>query len=99
MPTAERDACAQNRRVNAVNEPWCYEMISKQSGASGMKAASITLIVFVVSMLMAGRIAESRGRSTRAWIWLAAVFGPLAALAACALPAKRVPSRPGANGY
>jgi len=64
-----------------------------------MIAASIAVIVCIVSMLMAGRIAESRGRSMRAWIWLAAVFGPLAALAALVLPAKRVTSRAGANGH
>jgi hypothetical protein len=57
-----------------------------------MIAASISVIVFIASMLMAGRIAQNRGRSTRAWVWLAAVFGPLAALAAWKLPAKRLPS-------
>ena len=64
-----------------------------------MIAASITVIAFIASMLMAGRIAERRGRSTKAWIWFAAVFGPLAALAAWALPTKRVPSHAGANGH
>jgi len=81
--------------MNAVDEPLCYKMTNKQIGASGMIAASITVIVFIVSMLMAGRIAESRGRSTQAWTWLAAVFGPHAALAAWARPAKRVPSHAG----
>jgi len=28
-----RDACAQNRRVNAVNTPLCYKMTSNQNGA------------------------------------------------------------------
>jgi hypothetical protein len=63
-----------------------------------MITASVTIIVFVVSMLMAGRIAGGRGRSTRAWVWLAAVFGPLATLVAWALPTKRVPSHTGVNG-
>jgi NO-binding membrane sensor protein with MHYT domain len=64
-----------------------------------MIAATITAIGFIVSMLMAGRIAESRGRSMRAWIWFAAIFGPLATLAAWALPAKRAPSHAGVNGH
>jgi hypothetical protein len=64
-----------------------------------MIAASITVIVFIASMLMAGRIAGSRGRSIRAWIWLAAVFGPLATVMAWALPSKLVPNHAGANGY
>ena len=62
-----------------------------------MIAASISVIVFIASMLIAGRIAHSRGRSTRAWVWLAAAFGPLATLAAWVLPAKRVPSHASAN--
>jgi hypothetical protein len=62
-----------------------------------MIEASITVIGVIVSMLLAGRIAERRGRSMRAWIWLAAIFGPLATLAAWVLPAKRVSA--GANGH
>jgi len=54
-----------------------------------MVALSI-VAVFTISMVVAGRVAGGRGRSQRAWIWLAFVFGPLAALAARALPAKPV---------
>jgi MFS family permease len=64
-----------------------------------MIAASITVIGLIVSMLMAGRIAEARGRSMRAWMWFAAVFGLLATLAAWVLPAKRAPSHTSANGH
>jgi hypothetical protein len=64
-----------------------------------MIAASISVFVFIASMLVAGRIAQSRGRSTNAWVWLAAVFGPLAALAAWVLPAKRVPRHAGVNAH
>jgi hypothetical protein len=32
----------------------------------------------VVSMHLAGRIAERRGRSFRAWAWVAFMIGPLA---------------------
>ena len=63
-----------------------------------MITATIIVTGFI-SMLMAGRIAVSRGRSMRAWIWFAAFFGPLATLAAWALPAKRAPSHAGANGH
>jgi uncharacterized membrane protein len=63
-----------------------------------MITATIIVIGFI-SMLMAGRIAVSRGRSKRAWIWFAAFFGRLATLAAWALPAKRAPSHADANGH
>jgi hypothetical protein len=63
-----------------------------------MTAVSIT-VIWLILMLMAGRIAASRGRSMRAWIWFAAFFGPLATLVAWALPAKRAPSHAGANGH
>ncbi len=32
----------------------------------------------VISMYLAGRIAERRGRSFTAWAWVAAIIGPLA---------------------
>jgi H+/Cl- antiporter ClcA len=37
----------------------------------------VTLIAFVGSMYLAGRIAKRRGRSIRNWVWTAAVIGPL----------------------
>jgi hypothetical protein len=57
-----------------------------------MIAASI-IGIFTISMLAAGRIAQSRGRSMRAWIWLAFGFGPFAALAAWVLPVKPAPNQ------
>jgi hypothetical protein len=42
---------------------------------------AITLVVFVVSIVsivLAGRIAERRGRSFKIWAWIAAFIGPLA---------------------
>jgi hypothetical protein len=84
--------------VSAANGPLCYKVTSWLQGELGMFEASITVIGLVVSMVLAGRIAASRGRSMRAWIWLAAVFGPLATMAAWALPVKRAPSPAGANG-
>jgi hypothetical protein len=40
--------------------------------------AITTLIVFIVSIFLAGRIAERRGRSFKTWAGIAAVIGPLA---------------------
>jgi len=57
------------------------------------------IAIGLISMLMTGRIAVTRGRSMRAWIWVAAFFGPLATLAAWALAAKRAASPAGANGH
>ncbi len=33
---------------------------------------------FIISMYLAGRIAERRGRSVKIWAWVAAIIGPLA---------------------
>jgi MFS family permease len=45
-------------------------------------SANITLALLTVgsimSMYLAGRIAERRGRSFKTWAWIAAVIGPLA---------------------
>jgi len=38
----------------------------------------ITLVVFVASIYPAGRLAEHRGRSFRAWAWVAVLIGPFA---------------------
>ena len=39
---------------------------------------AITLVVFIVSIVLAGRMAERRGRSFKIWAWIAAFIGPLA---------------------
>jgi hypothetical protein len=36
---------------------------------------------FVASMLLAGRMARDRHRSTKAWAWIAFIVGPLGPLA------------------
>ncbi len=51
-----------------------------------MIAASIIALLTFVSMFSAGQIAKSRGRSVRIWLWLAALFGPFALVAAWLLP-------------
>jgi MFS family permease len=38
----------------------------------------VTLVVFIASMYLAGRIAVHRGRRFKIWIGIAAVIGPLA---------------------
>ena len=38
----------------------------------------IALVVFIVSIYLAGRVAERRGRSFKNWAAIAAVIGPLA---------------------
>lgn len=39
---------------------------------------ALVMIGFIVSIYLAGRIAERRGRSFKVWAWIAAVIGPLA---------------------
>jgi hypothetical protein len=39
---------------------------------------AITLVAFIGSMYLAGRIAERRGRSFKVWAGVASVIGPLA---------------------
>ena len=38
----------------------------------------ITLVAFIISIYLAGRIAERRGRSFKICAWIAAFIGPLA---------------------
>ena len=38
----------------------------------------IALVAFIISIYLAGRIAERRGRSFKIWAWIAAIIGPLA---------------------
>jgi hypothetical protein len=38
----------------------------------------ILLVVAIGSMLLAGYLAEERGRSQSRWVWTAALIGPLA---------------------
>jgi MFS family permease len=39
---------------------------------------AITLVAFVASIFLVGRIAERRGRRFTAWAWTAAILGPFA---------------------
>jgi hypothetical protein len=42
---------------------------------------SFLVLGFVASMLLAGRMARDRHRSTKAWVWIAFIVGPLGPLA------------------
>lgn len=48
---------------------------------------SAAWIAFAVACcFLCGRVAESRGRSVKAWVCLGAIFGPVALLAVALLP-------------
>ena len=51
-----------------------------------MLAPLILILLNIISMVLAGRIAESRGRSLKNWLWIAAVIGPFALLLVFLLP-------------
>jgi hypothetical protein len=52
----------------------------------------VTVIVLALltlgSMLLAGRVAARRGRSVKAWSWLAAFLGPIALVILLLVPAS-----------
>ena len=39
---------------------------------------ALVMIGFIISIYLAGRIAERRGRSFKVWAWIAVFIGPLA---------------------
>jgi len=53
-----------------------------------MEPATLILLS-VACMYLSGQIALKKGRSFRAWVWLAFVFGPFALMAVAALPPLR----------
>ncbi len=44
----------------------------------GYILAALLTIASIISIYLAGRIAERRGRSFMIWAWIAAIIGPLA---------------------
>jgi hypothetical protein len=46
----------------------------------------IVVVLAIACCYLCGRIAEQRGRSIKAWVWLGAIFGPLALLLVATLP-------------
>ena len=51
-------------------------------------AFAATIIVSFACMVASGEYAVRRGRSRTAWVWVAAVIGPLALLALAVIPPK-----------
>jgi hypothetical protein len=47
----------------------------------------IAIALAVLCCSLCGHIAKRRGRSIRAWVWLGAIFGPVALLLLVLLPA------------
>jgi hypothetical protein len=50
---------------------------------------AILIFLSVACIYLSGRIASRKGRSLTAWLWLAAVFGPLALIAVAVLPQRK----------
>ena len=46
---------------------------------------ALIVLVTIVSMAIAERMARARGRSAKLWVWVAATVGPLSPLALYAL--------------
>jgi MFS family permease len=46
--------------------------------SDGYILVALLTVASIISMYLAGRIAERRGRSFTAWAWVAAIIGPLA---------------------
>ena len=46
---------------------------------------AVVIVLAIACCYLCGRLAGHRGRSIRAWVWLGAIFGPLALLLVAAL--------------
>ncbi len=57
-----------------------------------MISGAVWIALAAACCFVCGRIAESRGRSIKAWVWLGAIFGPIALLAVSLLPARDTPA-------
>jgi MFS family permease len=57
---------------------WLAQSSIEACGMSTNITFALVMIGFIVSIYLAGRIAERRGRSFKVWAWIAAVIGPLA---------------------
>ncbi len=53
-------------------------MSSNVVTSDGYILFALLTIASIISMYLAGRIAERRGRSFSTWAWVAAIIGPLA---------------------
>jgi MFS family permease len=53
-------------------------MLQRQGGIGACTKDAITLVAFIGSMYLAGRLAEHRGRRFKVWAGIAGIIGPLA---------------------
>lgn len=53
-------------------------LYATQGGIGACIMDAITLVAFIASIYLAGRVAERRGRSFKNWAGIAAIIGPLA---------------------
>ena len=71
--------CQLNERVLTASRRATNSMLcSGQSSIGACFMDIITLVAFIISIYLAGRIAERRGRRFKIWAWIAAFIGPLA---------------------
>jgi hypothetical protein len=78
-PTARQFPCLKFERLFTAGRRATGSMLCSAQGSMGACVMdAITLVVFVVSIVFAGRMAERRGRSFKIWAWIAAFIGPLA---------------------
>jgi hypothetical protein len=53
---------------------------------------ALIVLATVASMAIAESMARARGRSAKAWVWIAAIVGPLSPLALYALGNRPTPA-------
>jgi hypothetical protein len=53
---------------------------------------ALAVLATVASMVIAESMARTRGRSVKAWVWIAAMIGPLSPLALYALGNRPTPA-------
>ena len=56
---------------------------------------AVVVFLAIACCYLCGRIAEHRGRSIKAWVWLGAIFGPPALLLVATLPSHGRETRAG----
>ena len=67
----ERVLTTSRRTINSM-------LCSAQGGIGACFMDIIALVAFIISIYLAGRMAERRGRRFKIWAWIAAFIGPLA---------------------
>jgi hypothetical protein len=75
---ASLDRLKFERVLTAARRMTSSMLYSAQGSIGACIMDVIALVVFIISIFLAGRIAEHRGRSFKIWAWIAAFIGPLA---------------------